>query len=403
MHLPDSNSSPPMTLSLPQAFGLACKASGPLMIRTTHRATRARHEHVLHTPFAFMGRSAAAGIRLDDPSVSQGHAYVQVIEGVPFCIDLGSRTGVVWDDGTQGQGWVLPDHTLQVGAFDVRVETSPGSSDAPLEANDPNYDPQPILTPASVEVHSSSTTANTLHTLDRAITLVGRHPSCDLRLLDVTIGYFQCALVNTSDGVWLVDTMSRKGAILNGRGTRLARVRDGDLLELGRMSLVMRIGSHHCNQLALRNSSPAGPDIDAVATISTAVAESLTGAIVPIGEMMKQFQQGYMAMAQMISTMQQQHAALMGEQVRQMQELAEELRDLRAEMRHGSPPPAVVLPSPAPPPPAHAPETPPTPRPTPATHTPTLKVPTGAEGQTLSDAHAWFMERLSKGQAPSAG
>ena len=84
------------------------------------------------------------------------------------------------------------------------------------------------------------------------------HPSCDLRLLDVTIGYFQCALVNTSDGVWLVDTMSRKGAILNGRGTRLARVRDGDLLELGRMSLVMRIGSHHCNQLALRNSSPAG-------------------------------------------------------------------------------------------------------------------------------------------------
>jgi hypothetical protein len=93
----------------------------------------------------------------------------------------------------------------------------------------------------------------------------------------------------------------------------------------------------------------------------------------------------------------------MGEQVRQMQELAAELRDLRAEMRHGSPPPAVVLPSPAPPPPAHAPENPPTPRPTPATHTPTLKVPTGAEGQTLSDAHAWFMERLSKGQAPSAG
>jgi pSer/pThr/pTyr-binding forkhead associated (FHA) protein len=402
MHLPDSNAGPPMTLSLPQAFGLACKATGPLTIRTTHRATRARHEHVLHTPFAFLGRSAAAGIRLDDPSVSQGHAYLQIIEGVPFCIDLGSRTGVVWDDGSQGQGWVLPDHTLQIGAFDIRVEATPGSSDPSSDPNDPNDDPQPILTPATVELHTSSSTSHTLHQLDRAITLVGRHPSCDLRLLDVTIGYFQCALVNTSDGVWLVDTMSRKGAILNGRGTRLARVRDGDLLELGRMSLVMRIGAHYGAQLALRTPSPAVPDIDAIATISTAVSESLAGAIVPIGEMMKQFQQGFMAMAQMFTTMQQEHATLVGAQMRQIQELASELRDLRAEVRHTSPPPAVVSPPPAPPAPAPAPESPP-PQPTPAPRAPTLKAPTGAEGQTLSDAHAWFMERLAKGQASSAG
>jgi hypothetical protein len=144
------------------------------------------------------------------------------------------------------------------------------------------------------------------------------------------------------------------------------------------------------------------PDIDAVATISTAVAESLAGAIVPVGEMMKQFQQCYMAMAQMFTTMQQEHAALVGAQMRQIQELAVELRDLRSEIRHSSPPPAAVAVPPAPPPPAPVPETL-SPQPTPGPRAPTLKVPTGADGQTLSDAHAWFMERLAKGQAPSAG
>src|SRR6476659_8976725 len=107
--MPMSDSSPSLTLSLPQAFGLACKASGPLKIRVTHRASGSKQEHTIHSPFAFIGRSAGASIRLDDASISQGHAYVQVVEGVPFCIDLGSRAGVIWEDGTQGQGWVAPD------------------------------------------------------------------------------------------------------------------------------------------------------------------------------------------------------------------------------------------------------------------------------------------------------
>jgi pSer/pThr/pTyr-binding forkhead associated (FHA) protein len=401
--MPFPESSPAMTLSLPQAFGLACKAIPPLKVRSTHRATGRVQDFSFQAPFTFIGRSGGAGVRLDDASVSQGHAYLQVVEGIPFCIDLGSRTGVVWDDGTQGQGWVLPENTIQVGVFDLQVETAgeaPATSSS-RDGADTDNNPPPILTPAAVEIHgpSHSNGASTVHPLDRAITLVGRHPSCDLRLLESSIAYFQCALVNTAGGVWLVDTMTRKGAMLNGRATRLARIRDGDLIEFGKISLLMRIGAHHGTGLALHTAAPPAT-LDPVKAISTAVSESLAGALMPVGEMMKQFQQCYLSMAQMFAAMQQEHTALVSEQLRQIQEMADELRELRAEARHNGTTPhshAQAMPAPAP----ATSEGQPTSQPAPQPRVPTLKIPVGPEGKALSDAHTWFMERLAnKGQPP---
>jgi pSer/pThr/pTyr-binding forkhead associated (FHA) protein len=404
-----SASSPSITLSLPQAFALACKATRPLALHAAHRVTGALHEFSISSPFVFIGRSAAAGVRLDDPSVSQCHAYLQVVEGVPFCIDLGSRSGVIWDDGTQGQGWVNPDHTLRLGAFDLRIESpsEPSLALADDAPHDSDPDAGPTLTPAAVEIHPATNAGNQSYPLDRPIALVGRHPNCDLRLLDDSIAYFQCALVNTADGVWFVDTMTRKGAILNGRGTRLARVRDGDLLEFGKKSLLFRIGSHHGHRLALRPQETPAPTSghDAVTAISTAVSESLAVAFAPVGEIMKQFQQCYMAMAQTFVSMQQEHAMLVGEQMRQIRELASELRELRNEVRRDGVSPAPTHPH-SPPTEAPAPKGDSAPMPQPAVtpRAPSLKPPAGAEGQVLSDAHAWFMDRLANksGQNPPA-
>ena len=91
--------------------------------------------------------------------------------------------------------------------------------------------------------------------LDQPVTLVGRHPNCDLRLLNDGVPYFQCALVGTRDGVWCIDIWSPKGTVLNGRATRLARVRDGDLIEVGRASLVVRTGPESIR--------PPAPDVAA--------------------------------------------------------------------------------------------------------------------------------------------
>src|SRR5262245_3486782 len=310
------------TLSLPEAFALACRTDAPLVLRATHRVTGATQTHTIDAPYAFLGRTQVVGVRLDDPSVSQCHAYLQVIEGVPYCIDLGSRNGVVWNDGTQGRGWVEPGHTLRVGIFDVRIEGSGPPFAAAAGHSDHDVPGAPSLSPAVLEVHSPAHPTGTLHSLDRPITLIGRHPGCDLRFLDESVSYFQCALVNTPDGAWFVDIPNRKGVAVNGRLSRLARLRDGDLLEIGRVSLLVRLrpagGAPVVVGGALTPVVSVGADpVDAV---STKVAEGVVGAMAPFRDMMGQFQQCFVTMAQMFAAMQQEHAAMVSEQMKQMQE-----------------------------------------------------------------------------------
>ncbi|HSQ58540.1 MAG TPA: FHA domain-containing protein [Gemmata sp.] len=395
--MPTSSNVPAITLSMPQAFALSCKAAGPLRISTRNRATGAEAIHTLDSPYAFLGRSPACSVKLDDLSVSQCHAYVQVFEGSPYCIDLGSRTGVIWEDGTQGRGWTGPRDGMRIGIFDVWVEGPHALPEHDSKDFDSDHDKldEPPLPPAFIEVHSSGQ----LHSLDRPITVIGRHPTCDLRLLDQPLAYFQCALVNTPDGMWLIDLLTPRGAILNGRATRLARVRDGDLIEVGCVSLLMRIGSHHTNRAAIAKAPAADPAADAIALISSRVAESMAGAFLPVGEMMKQFQQCFMTMAQMFASMQQEHASVVAEQMRQLHEMAGELRELRADMRRtGSTQSLPAAPSPSPA--VDAAETRAVPSVNPHTEPasvprgPSLRPPVGAEGQALADAHAWFMDRL---------
>jgi pSer/pThr/pTyr-binding forkhead associated (FHA) protein len=391
MRTPDSH----LPLSLPEAFALACQLPGPLRVRTHHRPTGVEEEHAVPAPFVFLGRSVSAGVRLNDPSVSQCHAYLQVVEGAVLCTDLGSRNGVVWEDGTQGRGWVAPDQVLRVGAFDVRVEGAD-----PALADDPDPAQAPARTPAAAEVHPPSGAAPVTFPLDRPITLVGRNPTCDLRLLDDSIAYFQCALVNTRDGLWFVDTMTRNGGVLNGRGTRLSRVRDGDLLELGRVSLLLQVGAHHGSRV-VRPAAPPTAALDTVPPFPGAVAESVSGALAPMAEMAKQFQQCFLTMAQMLATMQREQAAQVSEQLRQIQELAAEMREMRAEDRAPAPPAAAK--------PAAKPRPAPRPRP-PGGPTPGGPAAAngangkpGAEPPPLFDAHEWFLDRLAKKPPPDAG
>jgi pSer/pThr/pTyr-binding forkhead associated (FHA) protein len=396
------------TLSIPEAFAVSCKALEPLRLQAKHRTTGEEQLITVNAPFVFVGRSPAVGVRLDDPSISQCHAYLQVIESAVYCIDLGSRNGVVWDDGNKGRGWVRSDQRIRIGIFDVHIEAptvaATSQSDDPQHDTDPSA--RPILTPAHVETFSSARTEPIVQSLEGPITLLGRHPACDLRVLDESLAYFQCALVNTSDGIWFVDTLSRQGAVLNGRNTRLARLRDGDLLEIGKLSLVFRIGAHSCeNRLALRETNGSPGPIDNLSAVSGKLAEAVAGAFIPVGDMMKQFQQCFMTMAHMFTSMQQEHAMLVSEQMRQIQDLSNELREMRARMQKDNiatsstphPPSLASVPSPAKSPPAA------TEPAMPSLRTPTINHP-AKDAQTLLDAHTWFINRLAnKGQAPPKG
>src|SRR5579859_7623441 len=97
-----------VVVNSPEAFATACKFTAPLILHLSNRVTGASQSDPINRPFTFLGREQGIGVHLDDPSVSQCHAYLQVIDGLPHCIDLGSRTGVLWDDGGRGQGPVYP-------------------------------------------------------------------------------------------------------------------------------------------------------------------------------------------------------------------------------------------------------------------------------------------------------
>ncbi|HET6575042.1 MAG TPA: tetratricopeptide repeat protein, partial [Fimbriiglobus sp.] len=307
-------------------FARACGMASPLVIVITHRATGLTQSSAIDRPFVFLGRAKAMGVRLDDPSVSQCHAYVQIVRGVPYCIDLGSRTGVVWDDGGQGRGWVYPGQTLRVGEFDVRVG-EPGAPTGAAFAPGAADDPTPVL-----EVHAPAGGSVVRHPLDHPVTLVGRHPNCDLRLLDDGVPYFQCALVVTPDGVWCVDIWSLKGTRLNGRSVRLARVHDGDLIELGRTSVVLQTAPGVTPPPAV-NEAAVAPAVEALSALPRQVAESVSGVFASFREVMEQ---SLTTTTQALTTIQQEQAAAMAEQVRQVQELTRELQELRAAVERES-------------------------------------------------------------------
>ena len=355
------------------SFALAATLSGLLDVRSVHRATGQVHtQHVPH-PYAILGRAPQAGVRLDDPSVSQCHAYLQLVDGVPYCIDLGSRTGVLWDDGGRGRGWVHPGQTVRIGLYDVQITSGgPHEQTAPGGWLDPEHHNDPAAQ-ATLDVHSPVGPSGSA-VIDQPVTLVGRHPACNLRFLDEVVAYFQCALVKTRSGVWCVDLLSRGGTVVNGRAMRIVQLRSGDLIEIGKISILLRAGTQPASPVALfapGGLRPPGSPADMVSAVIT-----------PFRDMMEQFQQSFAAMARMFTTMQQEHTAMMCEQMRQIQELLREVRDPSAR-------PAVGAVNALPPPPAVGPSAPAPKPPTPRT--------VGAdEARQLSDAHAWFLDRLGQ-------
>jgi hypothetical protein len=78
----------------PERFWDACGATGPLHLDVVPPGGGEPTPRVLPRPFAVIGRDAAMDIALDHEAVSKRHAYLQVVRGRIFCVDLGSRTGV---------------------------------------------------------------------------------------------------------------------------------------------------------------------------------------------------------------------------------------------------------------------------------------------------------------------
>ncbi|MGH7226180.1 MAG: FHA domain-containing protein, partial [Gemmataceae bacterium] len=224
-----------------EEFFQACGARDPLVLEIERQGQSGTVRHILSLPFALIGRDERADLRLDDKRVGSRHAYLQVVAGQLWYVDLGSRAG------THGQ----PDQLaallrrgqhLPIDPFVVRLAEGGSSADATAYLANPltsdSYDPSAL--PRVGLDFREGTAKQPLWMVDRVLTLVGSSVLCKVRLHSPTVSRTHCALLHTPTGMWVIDLLGREGIRVNDTAVRWARLEDGDELRIGQFLVCPR-------------------------------------------------------------------------------------------------------------------------------------------------------------------
>ena len=218
----------------------ACGASGPLRLGWDEWESGEEACRVFDRPSVMVGRNPDVDLPLSHPRVGKRHAYLQMIEGRLYAIDLDSRDGLRWSGVPRRSGWIDRRRPMQLGPTTIRVveqerteDEEPGAGPGPLSRR---FASRHKLPGVILEIRGAEGVPMRWP-MDRVLTLVGRSPACKIRLLEPGTSRYACGLVQTPKGVWMVDLMSSRGVAVNGVACRLARLEDGDILQVGGQSI----------------------------------------------------------------------------------------------------------------------------------------------------------------------
>jgi hypothetical protein len=98
-----------------EQFLSACGSPEPLRVCVGERDQPLTNTWTFRQPFLVIGRRPDSDLLLDHWQVSRRHAYLQLIEGRYFCVDLGSRTGTHGGDASERFGWLERARALRSG------------------------------------------------------------------------------------------------------------------------------------------------------------------------------------------------------------------------------------------------------------------------------------------------
>jgi anti-anti-sigma factor len=233
-----------MSEDLARLLRAATGAAERLQISVVAEGSVAPVHHELNYPFVVVGRGEGCDILLQNPRVSYRHAYLQVIEGRVFCIDLASRNGVFWPDGPRKFGWLAPGEPVQIGPYTVRVlgdearDQSLAESLAnlnPLERYRGQAGPMPTV---DLEFRYETSGPPTWP-VNRLLTLIGRSPVCKLRFDTPKVSGVHCALLLTRLGLWAIDLMGRGGTRVDGQPIRALPLESGNEISFGEFQIAV--------------------------------------------------------------------------------------------------------------------------------------------------------------------
>src|SRR5579871_3059222 len=188
----------PITMSIDSMslFLDACGATGPLELAVEHPDGEEAEPRTFHQPFVLLGRAPETDIVLEHPAVSLRHAYLQLIAGRLFCIDLQSRTGIHWDGKPEPRGWVKEGQALGIGPFRVRYFGAGPSADEPrggasaLATSSPDSNHLPGL---RLRLLNGAPRTNLSWQMQRVLALLGRSGSCKIRVIGPSVAMLHCS------------------------------------------------------------------------------------------------------------------------------------------------------------------------------------------------------------------
>jgi pSer/pThr/pTyr-binding forkhead associated (FHA) protein len=386
-----------------ELFLQACRCVGPLCLRVEHAGDSVATERVLRQPFALVGCDPRMDLFLNHPEVSRRHVYLQLLGNKVFCVDLQSRTGIHWQEGSKRSGWLAADQALRIGPFSLRA--TGGGEDPPSEAlvSALQSAGEEELPDVALEF-VNRLPGPTVWRMETMLALVGRAPLCRVRLVGNSVSKFHCSLVRTPLGLWVVDLFGKEGITVNETPVRSARLEDGDRLQVGNFVIRTRYlqtpplripFSHLANESGLTweqtgsdlsfpellESMVSGPAARATQAVAPAPSaertelaigsarslvpqvlptpceaapgnvEAVQSLLVPIAQqlgmvqqqMFDQFQQAMLMLFQMFGKLQREQIGVIRDEMDRLHQLSREVLALQAELvKH--PPPAAERP-----------------------------------------------------------
>ncbi len=338
-------------------FLAECGLTDPFRVEVGLKGDPTTQIHEFRQPFLVIGRRAGSDMMLDHWLVSRRHAYLQLIEGRFFCVDLGSRTGTHGGDATERSGWLEPGRAIQIGPYFVRPELPP--------TVDRDYPPLPVITWSI----TSPTEEPSFWTMNRGLALIGRSPACRIRLPEADVSRFHCSLVLTTSGVWAVNLLSQREVFVNGQSIRLSRIGPGDQLRIGNHTLTPEydiplrkptqrtsLGSPPAATTVVASTRPPDPSTDHLPALSPTVLppgvqwespgsfhlpdkatdQTVSSLVQHFGamqqQMLDQFHQMMMSMFEGFAALHRETSEAMRDEVEEVRRQSREIEELRAEI-----------------------------------------------------------------------
>ena len=321
-----------------ESFCAACGTPGPLTIEVEQDGVAGTIRHAFDRPFLIIGRGPRSDLRIDHPDVSLKHAYLQLIGGHLFLIDLDSRSGVHVEGERLASGWIGP---IRIGPSQIRVRSASVLPDRGPAVGSNSLSAYDSRTIADAEVTLSIKENGGAHLIPivEPLTMIGRSARCKIRLILPKLSRFHAALVRTGGSVWVIDLHAREGVTVNGSRVNHMRLADGDELKIG--PLVARIGITESNGRAITPRSQAmqpslarstAPEFPPGGFELGPLLEQVTSIQGQSGD---QFSQVILMLTRLFGSMHREMVDLVREEMEQIRRLSDEMQAMRAESAAG--------------------------------------------------------------------